>query len=289
MTRFLFLTLLLAALAVVSAAPGALAQSPRDYYELEDRIEDLEKQIRTLQRAAAQGKLDDIEITGTGGADQAALLADMEIRISQLQKEMSELRGQNEEILYKQRQLAEELENFRRDVEFRFQDAGAGMIPGPSQDASLEAGEAQTLPAAEPQRVAAVSVLPQGSVQDQYDFSFSLLRKGDYAGAERAFAEFMTKHPDHALSGNAQYWLGETHYVRKNYPQAAAAFLTGFQQYQDSNKGPDNLLKLGMSLAAMGQVDEACTAFAELEAVYPGAPPVIVSKTGAQKERYGCR
>ena len=67
-------------------------------------------------------------------------------------------------------------------------------MPGPSQEASLEGAETLNQPTAEPQRVAAVSVLPQGSVQDQYDFSFSLLRKGDYAGAETAFAEFMTKH-----------------------------------------------------------------------------------------------
>ena len=281
------LTPLLAGAIVLSGQ--AIAQTPRDYYELEDRLEDLEKQIRTLQRTAAQGNLPEIAISGEMNENQAALLADMEVRLTQLQNEISLLTGQNEEILHRQQRIEEQLERFQRDVEFRFQEVGTSSqtVPGESNPNRTGNSLASTNVVLNPSPVD-INVLPSGSAQEQYDYSFSLLRKGDYGGAETAFAAFMQKYPDNQLSGNAQYWLGETHYVRKNYPQAAAAFLKGFQDYQEGNKGPDNLLKLGMTLAAMGQVSEACTAFAELEAVYPNAPQTIVDRTAVQKDRNRC-
>ena len=66
------------------------------------------------------------------------------------------------------------------------------------------------------------------------------------------------------------------------------AFLHGFQNYSASNKGPDNLLKLGMTLSAMEKMEEACAAFAELDARYPEAIPAIKEATTRQKERLGC-
>ena len=57
----------------------------------------------------------------------------------------------------------------------------------------------------------------------------------------------------HKLAGNAQYWLGETHYVRRDYKAAATAFLNGYTTFENSPKAPDSLLKLGMTLVVMGE------------------------------------
>ena len=287
MKRFSKSIALLLAGAILFGAP-ALAQSPREILEMEDRIEDLEDQLRALQRSAAQGDLPVVAASEGVNGNQAVLLADMEVRLSQLQNQISLLTGQNEEILHRQQRIEEQLERFQRDVDLRFQDVGTSPALPADEAAVTSTDTAAGLVGGTVATVADTSVLPAGSVQDQYDYSFSLLRKGDYTSAEAAFAAFLQKYPADELSGNAQYWLGETHYVRKNYPQAAAAFLKGFQEYPGGNKGPDNLLKLGMTLAAMGQIREACTAFEELQAAYPEAPQTIVDRTAVQKERNGC-
>ena len=71
------------------------------------------------------------------------------------------------------------------------------------------------------------------------------LQDGDNAGAERSFKAYLQANPKGALAGNAQYWLGESYYARRDYQNAMTAFAEGYKTYKTSPKGPDNLLKLG--------------------------------------------
>lgn len=107
--------------------------------------------------------------------------------------------------------------------------------------------------------------------------------QSDYADAEGAFREFVSAHGQDPLAGNAQYWLGETHYVRQQYEPAAAAFLQGYQTYPKGAKASDSLLKLGMSLAALKKTAEACAALGQLGKEFPNAPPHV--KDAAVRER----
>ena len=59
-------------------------------------------------------------------------------------------------------------------------------------------------------------------------------------------------------------WLGETYYVRQNFVQAADNFIGVVTGYPDSPKKPHSMLKLGMSLLAMGQKQEGCATLDEL-------------------------
>jgi tol-pal system protein YbgF len=90
------------------------------------------------------------------------------------------------------------------------------------------------------------------------------------------------------LAGNAQYWLGETHYVRRQYKQAAQAFLSGYTTYSKSKKAPDSLLKLGMTLTAMGEKKTGCDAFAELGARFPDAPQAVAKRADIERKRANC-
>ena len=84
------------------------------------------------------------------------------------------------------------------------------------------------------------------------------------------------------LAGNAQYWLGETYYVRKDYENAATAFALGYQKYPKSAKAADDLLKLGMSLGNLGKKPDACT---RLRAARPRLPDRARQHQGARGER----
>ncbi|MET4805320.1 tol-pal system protein YbgF [Limibacillus sp. MBR-115] len=130
--------------------------------------------------------------------------------------------------------------------------------------------------------------LPEGSVEAQYEFALSLLRQTRFDEAEVALGSFLEKHPDHILSSNAKYWLGETYYVRGDYQNAAVTFAEGFQEFPNSAKAPDNLLKLGMALGQLGDNENACATFAQLQQRFPTAPANIQQKVQLERQRFGC-
>jgi tol-pal system protein YbgF len=121
-----------------------------------------------------------------------------------------------------------------------------------------------------------------------YESAYNRLLQRDFKAAASGFRDFLANHPDDPLAGNAQYWLGETYYVRGQYREAAESFLNGYREYRDSDKAPATLLKLGMSLYQMGQQEEACSAFSELENNFPGAPASLKQRAASESERAGC-
>ncbi|MEO1264504.1 MAG: tol-pal system protein YbgF, partial [Pseudomonadota bacterium] len=124
-----------------------------------------------------------------------------------------------------------------------------------------------------------------GSPESDYEAAYGALLQQNYAKAENAFAGFVDAYPRHKLAGNAQYWLGEVHYVRGDYKSAASAFLKGYQSYAASPKAPDSLLKLAMSLERLGQRQAACSSFSELSTRFPQAPRHVRSRAQSERRR----
>ncbi len=156
---------------------------------------------------------------------------------------------------------------------------GTGAAPLPTQPL-------QGLPAT-PQ-VAGTVALPAGGPQVQYDYAYGILQSGNYADAETAFRSFLAENPNHSLSSNAQYWLGETFYVRGRFGEAAEAFASGYVRFPDGSKVVDSLLKLGMSQAAMGQRPTACDTFSRLIADHPNATIAVLRRAEQERDRLQC-
>ena len=130
--------------------------------------------------------------------------------------------------------------------------------------------------------------LPGATPDEQYQYAFDLLRQTKYDEAEKALHTFVDEYPENPLAGNASYWLGETYYVRKDYNNAAQTFAQTVQKYPQSAKAPDSLLKLGMSLAAMGETGDACKALHELSTRFPTASDSIKQRAAKEQSKNGC-
>ena len=166
-------------------------------------------------------------------------------------------------------------------LESQAQSAPAG------QPAATQAAPAASSAATNAQAMA--YQLPGNTEEEQYQYAFGLLQQANYDEAEKALRAFIAQHPTGFLAGNAQYWLGETYYVRGRYQDAAVTFAEGYQKYPDNSKAPDDLLKLGMSLGQIGKKNDACVAFAELGKKFPSAPDSVLARVADEKRRYGCR
>jgi len=158
-----------------------------------------------------------------------------------------------------------------------------GTIPFDA-DVTSGAGEA-----AEDAPESEVAALPGGAgPQEKYDHAFSLMQRADYAGAQAAFDAFLQEHPDHQLASNAHYWLGETHYVRSEFEQAAIAFMEGYRAAPEGNKAPDSLLKLGLTLDKMGDKADACATLDKLLGDFPAAPATVRGRAEQEQRNLGC-
>ncbi len=148
-------------------------------------------------------------------------------------------------------------------------------------------GEAVTTPPASASDTSAAA-MANLAPEEQYNLAMGLIRKDDYAGAEQAFTNFLTQNSAHSLAGNAQYWLGETFYVRGDYNNAASAFLNGYQNYPKSSKAADNLLKLGMTLGRMEQNEQACATFQQLSKQFKILPSRLEQIAAREKQKFNC-
>jgi tol-pal system protein YbgF len=114
----------------------------------------------------------------------------------------------------------------------------------------------------------AKATAPDGAVK-LYKDSYEALRAGRHDDARRGFRELVKKFPDHDLADNAQYWLGECFYDRKQFVEAMPEFRMVLTKYPLGNKAPDAMLKLAYCMLALGDVAKGREILSKLPETYP--------------------
>jgi tol-pal system protein YbgF len=211
----------------------------------------------------------------------------LEDRMNQLQQTITMLTGQVEQLQYQNQQLKTLVEKMQSDYDFRLEQIEKGKGGGGPRPP----GPTPTAPPPPPGHTPTASAAPPtGGAQGEqlYHDAFKLLQDGDYAGAERSFKAFVQSNPKHPLAGNAQYWLGETYYARRDYQNAMVSFAEGYKTYKASPKGPDNLLKLGITLAVLNKKQEACAVFQRFNQDYPRATDLQKRRIDQERQKNGC-
>jgi tol-pal system protein YbgF len=157
-------------------------------------------------------------------------------------------------------------------------------------DRSSRAAPASPPRAPDPGNAAQLARATSGSDAGQrYDASMALLRSSDWASAQRALEAFVQDFPEDGRAPTAAYWLGETYYVQQDYASAAATFAKNYRVYgPESAKAPDTLLKLGMSLAKLGDPERACQTFEELSKRHSDAPAAVRQALSRERAAIGC-
>jgi tol-pal system protein YbgF len=270
------------------AAPTAKDGGTPAEAGLQRRVEQLEEQLVDLQVVIGT-----LESLARGGAAPSSPASGLALSASDA--------GRLDALETQIRALAAQLENIQEQVRSL---SGGGARPAPGGFGSVTVapeGPKDELDKVFPPAAAAAppTRLPPSSSggladaaepqpQQLYERAYGLLLQKDYSTAESTFEDFLKRHAAHPLAGNAQYWLGETYYVRGQYRPAAAAFLKGYQDYAKSQKAPESLLKLAMSLQRLGQKDAACSSYSEFATKFPNPPAHIRSLAQAERQRSGC-
>ena len=179
------------------------------------------------------------------------ILLDLIQRIGSLEEEVRVLRGEVEnqnhvaEVMKKrQRDLYLDGDRRLRDLERVSSGNGAGV------GAKLD--EPSPVPSAAGKSVAANVPAPTPTqagnrVQEKaaYTKAFNFLKEGRYANSIEAFGSFLKAYPSGDYADNARYWLGESKYVSRLYPEAIKEFQRVLSDHPGSPKLADAKLKIG--------------------------------------------
>ena len=160
-----------------------------------------------------------------------------------------------------------------------------GAPPAPAYSPRQQQGAVTAPRPAAPAPSPAAASSPARALFDQ---GYGALNRREYTAAEGYFQQFLDEYPSDQLAGSAQYWLGESAFVSGEYKTAADRFLKTFTNYPSSERAPEALLKLAISLRRLGNNTDACATFSELAQRYPKAPQTVMQRAEAEKKRANC-
>jgi tol-pal system protein YbgF len=154
-------------------------------------------------------------------------------------------------------------------------------------------GERQNLPPpnqgpAQPPSQQQAVLPPSNSPKDAYDLAYGYVLRRDYALAEQSFRAFLDQHKGDRNVPLATYWYGESLYQQKKYNEAANVFLDIYKQHPQSQRAPDSLLRLGQSLAQLGNKEGACGSLGAVLSRYPKASANVKKNAEDEQKRLGC-
>ncbi len=225
--------------------------------------------------------------------------------VEALNAEVRELRGQLEQQQYSLSQMTDRQRELYLDVDRRLQRAEAGGLAAGAAAATAVSAATATAPSAgttaqtgpttgststtsaPASGIAVVGVAATGAAtpastpqtapasvdpvkeQQAYQSAFNLLKAGRYDQAAKSFQKFLTEYPTGKFADNAQYWLGESYYVTRNFDNAVREFENLVTNHPDSQKLTHALLKIGYIHDELGRKEKAGEVLLDLTKNYP--------------------
>ncbi|MBF0426436.1 MAG: tol-pal system protein YbgF [Magnetococcales bacterium] len=281
-----------------AGTPGAGAEQPAAAASRGEEVVQeapLEKEVKRLSKTVAT--------LGHSTENSQAGASEMAKRIDLMEKEMGALRGELEVARHDNKRLQDQV----ADLNQKSVQAQPAPTTAIGSDSALAAASAATTPAAAPTTPAAVTPAKAETTQvasaarttppppaknpgqkpasaDQaYTEANQALRSGQYVQAGAAFRNFIKWFPDDARVPRAQYWIGETHYVQRQFREALQEFSQILQRWPKSDMVPGCLLKIGFSLYELEEWNKARAILNRLIKEFPDAPAVHQAKQRLKK------
>jgi len=240
--------------------------------------------------AVTDARLDSIERK----LDSRGLL-DLLNRVEQMQQTIQQLRGELEVQAHTLDEMQRRSREQYLDLDRRLQQLETGqagvpplestpsltqtpVTPPPAQAPAATRSPAAQQPGRQPSQAAPPAV--QAGERTEYEQALAILREGRYPEAAQAFKGFLASYPGSSFADNANYWLGETYYVTRDFDQALVTFKRLTESFPNSSKAPDSLLKTGYIYY---EKKDWAAARQALEAVISGYPGTTAARLAADR------
>ena len=253
-----------------------------DTDQIINKLERLEKNVSDIQK----GKIEDISKSISSG-----YISRNEKRLDLIETNVRQNFGTLEEIQNQINLINEKLDLINSDFQSRIL-----AIEKKLENINIQTKKKQRLDIITPKNLSQDKLekkvkkqenFSEDEIKKKYENAIKLLWASKFDEAEKELVGLKNFNPED-LMPNIQYWLGEVHYAQKKFEKAILEFGEGLKKYPDSIKGPDNMLKLGLSFANLEKKNEACNVFYELEIKYKSAPKNVLERANKEKKKLNC-
>jgi tol-pal system protein YbgF len=111
-----------------------------------------------------------------------------------------------------------------------------------------------------------------------YREAFETYQRGDMEGARKKFEAFLKQYPNTDLSDNAQFWIGETYYGKKDYERAILEYEKVMAKYPEGDKVPAAILKQAFSFLELGDKTNGKSLLRRVMERYPHSEQAEIAK-----------
>ncbi|MCB1851254.1 MAG: tol-pal system protein YbgF [Gammaproteobacteria bacterium] len=177
---------------------------------------------------------------------QVQALSGLLLRMDALQREVQQLRGELELQTNALEALKQRQRDLYLDIDERLTQPSSAEQDSASVDSEAPATQTTVVPepSASPAPVA-IATSASANEERAYQKAFELLSQRRYEESAKLFREFLVQYPAGVYADNAQYWLGETSYVTRDFSSALIEFKRLLEHYPESPKVSGALLKIG--------------------------------------------
>jgi len=243
--------------------------STRDIRTLDRENDKLRSQINNLQKENNSTKNEIATLRSDLSSENQKLRADLFLRLETLQTETRTLSTGVEEYKEYLKRPSKEVDRVKADVEGRLKILEErGKTLEEKNKAHEEKNKAQEdkikelegrLKELEGKAIGPVSKEVPAELKgvstgmgDLYKDAYETLHRGDLEGARRKFEAFLKQYPNTELSDNAQFWIGETYYKKKDFERAILEYEKAIVKYPEGDKIPAALFKQGLAFLELG-------------------------------------
>lgn len=250
----------LAALACVIACLPAMNAHAGLFEDDEARKAILE--MRQRLDSTQQRLSDDLRRANEDNAQLRRSVLDLSGQIDALRSEMAQMRGQGEQVT---RELSE-MQRRQKDLSQGLDDRLSKFEPG---KVTVDGKEFVADPAE----------------KQEFEAALAVMRKGDFAGAQTSFSNFLKRYPQTGYKAPALFWLGNAQYALRNYKDAITNFRTLVSTDPEHIRAPEAVLAVANCQVELKDVRGARKTLEDLVKAYPQSEAASVAKDRLTKLR----
>jgi tol-pal system protein YbgF len=275
---------LLVAIAVVTAAAPAAAQSRREMQMMAD-IRMLQEQTQQLQQqlAAALAQIGaSLEKLSTRVEDQAGAtrkgFADQKLVIDQVNGDLRVVKERVDETNVRITSLSQEIEALRQSIpSYSYPPPSTPTDPSappPVIDPDTTAGAPGAAPGALPPPAAPGGISPQRL----YDSAWTDYTAGQWSLCIQGFETYLRSFPRSELADDAQFYIGECNYLDGKNAEAMDAYNRLINTYPKGDRVAEAYYKRGMTFERLNQLDQARESWETLIKTFPDSDMARLAK-----------
>ena len=236
---------------LVAAFSAAATAGLFDDEEARRAILDLRQRVETLRTEAEQSSIRSAEES----ASLRRSLLDFQNQIELLKSDAAKQRGVNEQLSKELSETQRKQKDISQAVDERFRQF-------------------------EPVKVSVDGREFMASPTEKKDFESALVvfRKGDFAGVQNIFLNFINRYPSSGYETSALFWLGNAQYATRNYKEAMINFNAIVERVPEHMRAAEALLSVSNCQVELKDLRGAKKTLEDLVKNYPQSEAASAAK-----------